>query len=90
MRRDRELGIEDFLDPLQEKKMKRLQAVMGLLRSEKEIEVKMFCGLMCSMYGIRRQTLIEYLKDLMDLGVIEVVDGKIKWISEEAEEEDSQ
>jgi hypothetical protein len=46
--------IWDFLDPLQEKKMKRLEAVMDLLRVEKEIEVKKFCGLLCSMYGIRR------------------------------------
>jgi len=80
--------IEDFLDPLQEKKMKRLQAVMGLLRSEKEIEVKKFCGLLCSMFGVRRLTLMEYLTDLEDYGVIQIVDGKIMWLAEEPKEED--
>ena len=87
MKKFRKLGIEASLDPSQEKKKKRLQAVMDLLRSEKEIELNEFCGFMCSIYGIRRQTLMEYLKDLMDLGVIEIVDGKIKWLGEEREKE---
>ena len=81
--------IEDNLDPSQEKKKKRLQAVMDLLRSEKEIEVKKFFGLLCSMFGLRRLTLREYLTDLEDYGVIEIVDGKIKWLGEEHEEGDS-
>ena len=83
------VGIEDDLDPSQKKKMKRLQAVIGLLRSEKEIEVKKLCGLLCSMFGLRRLTLMEYLTDLMDYGVIEISDGKIMWLDEEPEEGDS-
>lgn len=89
MSEKRKSGIERFLDPLQEKKMKRLQAIMEMLRSEKEIDVKKFCGSFCSMFGIRRATLLEYLTDLLDYGVIEIADDKIRWIGEELEEEAS-
>jgi len=89
MYENRKLGIEQFLDPLQEKKMKRLKVVMDMLKSFGEIEENRFCGMVCVNYGIRRQTLMEYLKDLEDYSLIQISDGKIKWVGEEPEEEGS-
>ena len=53
-----------------------------------EIEENWFCGMVCVKHGIRRDTLMEYLKDLEDYGLIETSDGKIKWLGDEPEEED--
>jgi predicted transcriptional regulator len=77
---------EDILDPLQEKKKKRLEVVMNFLEKEKEIELKEFCGLFCIKFGIHRQTLLGYLEELQDAGIILITDGKIEWIAEELEE----
>ena len=82
-----ETGIEDLLDPLQEKRMKRLRVVMDLLKTENEIEVKQFCGYFCIKFGIHRQTLLGYLEELEDAGFILIHDGKISWLGEEPEEE---
>ena len=89
MKYEFETGIEELLDPLQVKKMKRLRVIMDMLETEKEIEVKEFCGLFCIKFGIHRQTLLGYLEELEDAGLILINDGKIIWIGEEAQEEDS-
>lgn len=85
---DKEWG-EDILDPLQQKKKKRLEVVMNFLKKEKEIELKEFCGLFCVRLGTHRRTLLGYLEELLDAGIILVTDGKIEWIAEEQEEEAS-
>jgi len=50
------------------------------------VDVDPFFGLMSTEYGIRRQTLKEYLTGLQDYGVIEIGDGKIKWLGKEESE----
>jgi len=80
--------IEDFLDPWQIKRRNRLTFIMQELRSKKEVDVDQFLGLMGTKYGIRRQTSKEYLKDLLDYGVIEVSDGKIKWLGKKESKEE--
>lgn len=80
--------IEEFLDPWQVKRKQRIAFIMELLRSQGEVDVDQFLGSMSTEYGIRRQTLKEYLKDLQDYGVIEVKDGKIEWIREEESEKE--
>ena len=72
--------IEDVLDLWQIKRRDRLAFILELLKSEKEVDVNEFLGLMGTKYGIRRQTSKEYLKDWVDYGVIEISDGKIKWL----------
>lgn len=88
MTEENRFGIGDILDPSQEKKKKRVDLVINLLKSMGEIEENWFCGMVCVKHGIRRDTLMEYLKDLEDYGLIETSDGKIKWLGDEPEEED--
>lgn len=78
--------IEDSLDPWQIKRRQRIAFIKELLSSEKEVDVDQFLGFICTEYGIRRQTLKEYLTDLHDYGVIEIGDGKIKWLGKEGSE----
>ena len=84
----KEIRIEDFLDPWQIKRRKRLTFIMQELKSKKEVDVDQFLGLMGTKYGIRRQTSKEYLKDLQDYGVIEISDSKIKWLGKKESEEE--
>jgi hypothetical protein len=77
------------LDPLQEKRKRRLIALMNLLRNEREIEKRRLCGQLSVKYGIRRPTIEEYLRDLEDFGVIEISGEIIRWISAEYEEDPS-
>lgn len=76
----KEIKIDPSLDPWQEKRRDRIAFIMKLLSSEKEVDVDPFFGFMSTEYGIRRQTLKEYLTGLQDYGVIEIGDGKIKWL----------
>jgi len=78
--------IEDFLDPWQIKRKQRIAFIMDLLRSQKEVDADQFLGSISTEYGIRRLTLKEYLTDLQDYGVIEISDGKIKWLEKEQSE----
>ena len=80
------IRIEKYLDPWQEKRKQRIASIMELLRAEKEFDENQFLGLMSTEYGIRRQTLQEYLKGLQDYGVIEINSGKIKWLGKEQSE----
>ena len=83
-----EIRIEDFLDPWQIKRRDRLSFIMQELESKKEVDLNQFLGLMGTQYGIRRQTSKEYLKDLVDYEVIEISDGKIKWLGKKKSEEE--
>lgn len=85
---ERKNRIEDFLDPWQIKRKKRLTFIMQELKSKKEVDVDQFLGLLGTKYGIRRQTSKEYLKDLLDYGVIEISDGKVKWLGKKESEEE--
>lgn len=82
---EKEIPIHEFLDPWQEKRRQRIAFIMRLLSSQGEVELDQFLGSICTEYGIRRQTLKEYLKDLQDYGVVEVKDGKIKWLGKKSE-----
>ena len=62
--------------------------IKGMIESLKEVDEKQFLGEICTKYGIRRQTLKEYLRDLLDYGVIEISDGKIKWLGKKESEEE--
>jgi len=84
----REVRIEDILDLWQIKRRDRLAFIMEMLESLKEVDLNQFLGSICTEYGIRRQTLKEYLKDLLDYGVIEISDGKIKWLGKKKSEEE--
>ena len=84
----KEIRIEDILDLWQIKRRDRLAFIMEVLKSEKEVDVDQFLGLICTEYGIRRQTLKEYLKDFVDYGVIEISDGKIKWLGKKESKEE--
>jgi len=79
--------IEDFLDLWQIKRRDRLAFIIQELESKKEVDMDEFLGLMGIKYGIRRQTSKEYLKDWLDYGVIEISDGKIKWLGKKKSEE---
>lgn len=77
--------IENFLDPWQIKRKQRIAFIVDLLSSQKEVDVDQFLGSISTEYGIRRLTLKEYLTDLQDYRVIEIGDGKIKWVGKEPE-----
>lgn len=79
----KKIPIEEFLDPWQIKRRQRIAFIIELLKSGSGVEVNHFLGSMSTKHGIRRQTLKEYLKDLKDYGVIEIVNGRIRWIGEE-------
>lgn len=81
-----EIRIEECLDPWQIKRKQRIAFIMRLLKSRNEVDVNQFLGSMSAEHGIRRQTLKEYLKDLLDYGVVEISNGKIVWIREEESE----
>ena len=85
-KKSRKTRIEDFLDPWQIKKMQRVAFVKEQLEIQKEVDVNQFLGSISTEYGIRRETLKEYLTDLQDYGVIEISDGKIKWLEKEQSE----
>lgn len=78
--------IEDYLDLWQRLRQQRIAFIMELLESKEEVDENQFLGSISTEYGIRRQTLEEYLKDLKDYGVIEIIDGKIKWLGKEQSE----
>lgn len=78
--------IEDFLDLWQRMRKQRIAFIMEILSSQKEVEVDQFLGSISTEYGIRRQTLKEYLTDVQDYGLIEIGDGKIKWLEKEQSE----
>ena len=80
--------IEDVLDLWQIKRRDRLAFIMQELESKKEVDMDEFLGLMGIKYGIRRQTSKEYLKDWLDYGVIEISDGKIKWLGKKESKEE--
>jgi len=82
----KDVQMDPSLDPWQEKRRDRIAFIIQLLRSKKEVDVDQFIGFMSTEYGIRRQTLKEYLTGLQDYGVIEIGEGKIKWLGKEGSE----
>ena len=78
--------IWDFLDPRQIKRMQRIAFIREQMKNRKEVDVDQFLGSVSTEYGIRRETLKEYLTDLQDYGIIEIGDGKIKWLEKEQSE----
>jgi len=84
-KKGKNIRIEESLDPWQLKRRDRLAFIKELIRSQKEVDKTQFLGSIGTEYGIRRHTAEEYLKDLQDYGVIEVSDGKIKWVGKESE-----
>ena len=85
-RKSKNTRIEGFLDPWQIKRMERIAFIKEQIKARKDVEVDQFLGSISTEYGIRRETLKEYLKDLEDYGVIEISDGKIKWLEKEQSE----
>lgn len=79
-REGKKTRIWDFLDPWQIKRMQRIAFIKEQMKNRKEVDVDQFLGSVSTEYGIRRETLKEYLTDLEDYGVIEVSDGKIRWV----------
>jgi len=78
--------IEDFLDPWQIKRKQRIAFIKEQMKARKEVDVNQFLGSVSTEYGIRRETLKEYLTDLQDYGIIGISDGKIKWLEKEQSE----
>lgn len=66
--------------------MQRIAFIKEQMKNRKEVDVDQFLGSVSTEYGIRRETLKEYLTDLEDYGVIEVSDGKIRWLGKEQSE----
>ena len=60
---------------------------MNLIRNETEIAKRRLFGQLSILYGIRRHTTEEYLRDLEDFGVIEITGDTIRWIVREPEGE---
>ena len=75
------IRTEEILDPWQIKRKQRMALIMKMLKSRNEVDEKEFLGFISVEYGVRRQTLIDYLTDLQDYGAIEIIDGKIRWLS---------
>ena len=82
----KEIKTDPSLDPWQEKRRDRIAFIMELIESENEVDERRFLGFIATKYGIKRSTLKEYMNDLQDYGVIEVANGKIKWVKKESEE----
>lgn len=80
------IRIEDFLDPWQEKRKQRIAFIKEQLKVLKEVDADQFLGSISTEYGPRRQTLKEYLTNLQDYGIIEISDGKIKWLGKKKPE----
>ena len=87
MTEENRFDIDGSLDPSQEKRKRRMIAVMNLIRIEGEVEKRILCGQLSVLSGIRRSTVEEYLRDLEDFGVIEIAGDTIRWIGEDPEEE---
>jgi len=84
----RGIRFEDYLDPWQIKRRHRLSFIREIIESQKEVDEKQFLGSICTEDGIRRQTLKEYLRDLLDYEVIEISDGKIRWLGKKKSEKE--
>jgi len=88
MKEIKKIGIDEHLDPWQKKRKRRIASIMELLSAQKEVDERRFLGLMSTEYGIRRQTLREYLRGLRDYGVIEINEGRIKWLGKKQSEDE--
>lgn len=78
--------IEEYLDLWQRMRQQRIAFINEELKVRKQVDVDQFLGSISTEYGIRRQTLKEYLTDLQDYGVIEISDGKVKWVGKKKAE----
>jgi len=80
--------IWDSLDKFQKMKRERIAyLVFELYRRDGEAELREFKGSIAVNYGIRRETVDEYLGDLLSYGMIEIANNKIllKWDKEKIE-----
>ncbi len=80
---------EGSLDRFQRMKRDRIANILyELYERDGEAELREFSGSIAVNYGIRRQTLSEYLEDLKAAGIIEVRKDRIllKWSKEKTED----
>jgi predicted ArsR family transcriptional regulator len=68
------------LDRLQEMRKRRVQEVAKMIEEAGSLSLREFAARMSFEFGIRRQTLMEYLEDLEALGLIKVEGDAVKWV----------
>jgi len=72
--------MDDYiLDPFQQKKKRRMEAVMGMLKRLKEVDLKEFTAKVAVNCGIHESTTRRYIEALKTSGYIEIKDGMIIW-----------
>jgi len=75
-----EFFLKEALDVWQEKKRRRMLLIMERLEELGEVDEKKFMAWLNIFMGIHRKTAKDYLDALLDLGVITIQEGNIKWI----------
>lgn len=81
---DRHLRIDrETLDNWQQKKRARMQQIIDYFSEKGEVDKTRFIGQMC-LQGFHRQTIIRYLRDLEDAGLIRIDGNRIVWVEDES------
>ena len=70
---------EYILDPFQQKKKKRIEAVKKMIKKLEKVELEEFTAKVAVNCGIHKSTVRQYLEELKVAGYIEIEDGVIKW-----------
>ena len=74
-----QLMEDQILDHWQIKKKKRVMRVAQVIRQRGQVDKTSFLAEL-AFTGIRRETALEYLRDLRDLGSISMTRDQITWI----------
>jgi len=75
--------VDENLDKFQRMRRERIKLIGEILKAKQQVDRKSFLASMSVEFGIRRKTLLEYLRDLETLGKIKVTNEKIRWLENE-------
>lgn len=80
---ERKRSMISRLDPFQVKRKGRIEYCIEELRKRKTVNAEEFMAYLSIRFGIRRQTAVEYLRDIESYGLIEWKGKTIEWIGED-------
>jgi len=70
------------LDRLQEMRKRRIDEIAKMIKEAGSVKLREFAAKISYEYGIRRQTLMEYLEDLEALGKVKIESDVVRWVGE--------
>lgn len=80
---ERRRSMISRLDPFQVKRKGRIEYCIEELRKKKTVNADEFMAYLSIRFGIRRQTVVDYLGDIEAYGLIEWKGKTIEWVGEE-------